>query len=175
MFFVGRGVDFIDGAGGTDELRVDGALNEWTIVMQADGSVLATHATWGANTLVNVETISFARTGETLSVADAVAQTPNAPTQLLDDDNVINGTNGDDTLTAVDGIQGLYGGVGNDTYIGQTAGSQINYDGLRSEYAIVQNGDGSITVAHDIWGTDTLINIDPVSYTHLTLPTTPYV
>ena len=83
-FFVGRGIDFVDGGAGFDVLNVDGDLIEWTFSTQADGSLLATHATWGANTLTNVEAIFFARSGETFSVADAIAGTAGLPAQRID-------------------------------------------------------------------------------------------
>ena len=132
--FVGRGVDFGDGRGGDDVLNVDGALSEWTFIEQNDGSVVATHATWGENTLINIESIFFARTDETVSIEDAIAGTPNRAAQLVDDDEVLNETNGDDVLVANNNLLGLYGGVGDDTYDGGGVNfSQINYDGARSE------------------------------------------
>ena len=152
-FFVGRGTDFVDGGGGNDVLNVDGEVIEWTFTQLANGNVLMTHPTWGANTLANIESIFFARSGTTMSVQDAIDATAGLPDQRLDSDNVINGTDGDDFLFASVGIQGLYGGVGNDTFDGDAGNfNQVNYDGIRSEFSIVDNGDGSITVFHPIWG-----------------------
>jgi len=167
-FFVGMGIDFVDGGAGFDVLNVDGDLIEWTFTEQNDGSVLATHATWGANTLTNVEAIFFARSGETFSLVDSIAGTAGLPAQRIDNDNVLNGTNGDDVLFATANLSGLYGGVGDDIYDADPNGfSQINYDGARSEFTIVENADGSITIFHPIWGTDTASNIDALIFTGL--------
>ena len=105
-----------------------------------------THPTWGENTLVGIEQILSQRSGETFSIDDAIASTNGLPRFRLDNDNVINGTNGDDFITADANVQGFYGGTGDDTYFGTDAFEQVNYDGSRSEYNITQNGDGSITV-----------------------------
>jgi len=166
VFFVGRGVDFIDGGAGNDVLNVDGEAIEWTFTQLANGDVVMTHPTWGENTLSNVESIFFARSGETLSVQAAIAATAGLPAQRVDSDNVVNGTNGNDTIQVVDGLQGAYGGVGDDIYNGAVDSfSQVNYDGVRSEFTIVENANGSITVFHPIWGTDTLTNIDGLAFT----------
>jgi len=159
VFFVGRGVDFIDGGAGNDVLNVDGEAIEWTFTQLANGDVVMTHPTWGENTLSNVESIFFARSGETLSIQAAIAATAGLPAQRVDSDNVVNGTNGNDTIQVVDGLQGAYGGVGDDIYNGAADSfSQVNYDGVRSEFTIVENANGSITVFHPIWGTDTGTN-----------------
>ena len=107
VFFVGRGVDSIDGGSGTDTLNVDGEAIEWNFSTLADGSVVMTHPTWGTNTLTNVESIFFARSGETLSIADAIAATAGLPAQRVHSDVVLNGTPGDDTLVNSAGLAGL--------------------------------------------------------------------
>jgi len=166
VFFVGRGVDSIDGGAGTDTLNVDGEAIEWNFSTLADGSVVMTHPTWGTNTLTNVESIFFARSGETLSIADAIAATAGLPAQRVDSDVVLNGSPGDDTLVDTAGLAGLYGGVGDDTFIGVDGNfSQVNYDGLRSEFTITENDDGSLNVSHPIWGTDTIVDIDALVFT----------
>jgi len=166
VFFVGRGTDTINGRGGQDVLNVDGEALEWNFTTLADGSVVMTHPTWGTNTLTNVESIFFARSGTTLSIADAIAATAGLPTLRVDSDTVLNGTPGNDTLQDAVGLLGLYGGVGNDTYQGVAGNfSQVNYDGIRSEFTITENNDGSITVFHPIWGTDTLVDINALVFT----------
>ena len=166
VFFVGRGTDTINGGGGQDVLNVDGEAIEWNFETLANGSVVMTHPTWGTNTLTNVESIFFARSGDTLSIADAIAATAGLPTLRVDSDTVLNGTPGSDNLQDVSGLFGLYGGVGNDTYQGVAGNfSQVNYDGLRSEFTITENNDGSITISHPVWGTDRLTNIDALVFT----------
>ncbi len=165
VFFAGRGTDVIQGGAGNDTLNVDGDIFEWTFSANADGSITMTHPTWGENTLVGIEQILSQRSGEVFSIDDAIASTNGLPRFRLDNDNVINGTNGDDTIAATADVQGFYGGTGDDVYFGTDSFEQVNYDGARSEYNISENGDGSITVDHPIWGTDTLNDIDALIFT----------
>ena len=165
VFFAGRGTDLIQGGAGNDTLRVDGDIFEWTFSANADGSVTMTHPTWGENTLVGIEQILSQRSGETFSIDEAIASTDGLPRFRLDNDNVINGTNGDDVIPGGTDVQGFYGGTGDDVFFGTGDFEQVNYDGSRSEYSITQNGDGSITVDHPIWGTDTLNDIDALIFT----------
>ena len=164
-FFAGRGTDVIQGGAGNDTLRVDGDIFEWTFSANANGSVTMTHPTWGENTLTGIEQILSQRSGETFSIDDAIASTNGLPRFRLDNDNVINGTNGNDTIQGSAGVQGFYGGQGDDIFLGTNAFEQVNYDGARSEYNITQNADGSLTVDHPIWGTDTLTDIDGLIFT----------
>ena len=165
VFFAGRGTDVIQGGAGNDTLNVDGDIIEWTFSANADGSVTMTHPTWGENTLIGIENIFSQRAGQSFSIDDAIAMTNGLPRFRLDGDNVINGTNGDDVIEATAEVQGFYGGTGDDVYFGTDAFEQVNYDGSRSEYTITENGDGSLTVDHPIWGTDTLFDIDGLIFT----------
>lgn len=165
VFFAGRGTDVIRGEAGNDTLNVDGDIFEWTYSANADGSVTMTHPTWGENTLIGIEQITSQRSGETFSIDAAIASTNGLPRFRLDNDNVINGTNGDDNIQGGADVQGFYGGTGNDVYFGTDGFEQVNYDGARSEYNITQNNDGSITVDHPIWGTDILNDIDALIFT----------
>jgi len=83
-FFAGRGVDVIQGGNGTDTLRVDGDIFEWTFSANADGSVTMTHPTWGENTLTGIEQILSQRSGQTFSIDDAIASTNGLPRFRLD-------------------------------------------------------------------------------------------
>lgn len=163
-FFVGRGNDLVRGLGGTDTLRVDGDVFEWTYSQDGD-TLTMTHPTWGVNTLISLERIFSLRSGQDFTVNQAIASTNGLPAFRLDNDNVINGTPGNDTIPGQVGVQGFYGGLGNDTYQGTGNFEQVNYDGARAEYTFSRNANGSIRVSHPIWGTDTLINIDGVIFT----------
>ena len=117
-FFSGRGTDVINGGAGNDTLNVDGDIFEWTFSTNADGSVTMTHPTWGENTLIGIENILSQRSGETFTIDEAIASTNGLPRFRLDNDNVINGTNGDDFIEASEDVQGFYGGTGDDVYFG---------------------------------------------------------
>jgi len=163
-FFSGRGTDLVRGLGGTDTLRVDGDVFEWTYT-QNGNTVTMAHPTWGVNTLIDMERIFSFRSSQTFTIAQAIASTNGLPVFRLDNDNVINGTPGNDTIPGQAGIDGYYGGQGNDTYQGTGNWEQVNYDGARAEYTFTQNANGSIRVSHPIWGTDTLVNIDALIFT----------
>ena len=164
IFFVGRGTDLVQGRGGEDTLRVDGDVFEWTY-QPASARLIMSHPTWGVNTLSSIERIESLRSGQTFTIAQARASTDGLPEFRLDNDNVVNGTPGNDVIPATAGVQGFYGGLGNDTYQGTGNFEQVNYDGARSEYSFSQNANGSVRVSHPIWGTDTLVDIDALIFT----------
>ena len=164
VFFVGRGNDLVRGLGGQDTLRVDGDVFEWTYAQNGD-TVTMSHPTWGVNTLISIEQIFSLRSGSNFTINQAIASTNGLPAFRLDGDNVINGTPGNDFIPSQAGVQGFYGGLGNDTYQGTGNFEQVNYDGARAEYTFAQLANGSIRVTHPIWGTDTLTNIDGLIFT----------
>jgi len=163
-FFAGRGNDLIRGLGGQDTLRVDGDVFEWTYTQDGD-TVTMTHPTWGVNTLISIERIFSLRASQVFTMNQAIASTNGLPAFRLDNDNVINGTPWDDVIPTQVGVQGLYGGLGDDTYQGTNGYDQVNYDGARAEYTFTLNANGSVRVSHPIWGTDTLVNIDGLIFT----------
>ena len=164
-FNAGMGVgDTLIGNSANDILNVEGGVVEWTFFNNGDGSVTMTHPTWGANMMTGIDTILFGRTGETLSVADAIAATAGLPAFRLDDDGVVNGTPFDDVMIGTDGFDNYYGGVGNDVYDGGAGFDQVNYDGLRSDYNIADNGDGSYTISNDVFGIDTITNVEGIFF-----------
>ena len=158
-FYAGRGNDSITGNGRRDVLNVDGDVVEWTFGQSA-GNVTMSHATWGVNTISGIEQITFGRSGQTMTVDDAIAATAGLPRFRIDADGVINGTPGGDRMTGSGADELFYGGVGNDNYNGRGGFDQVNYDGNRSEYTISDNGDGSYSVDHNVWGQDTIRNIE---------------
>ena len=164
-FSAGMGVgDSVVGNSADDTLNVEGGVVEWTFFNNADGSVTMTHPTWGSNIMTGIDTILFGRTGETLSVADAIAATAGLPAFRLDADGVVNGTPFDDVMTGTTDFDNYYGGVGNDFYDGGAGFDQVNLDGLRSDYTIVDNGDGTITISNTVFGEDTISNIEGIFF-----------
>lgn len=159
-FYTLRGNDSIEGRSNNDTLNVDGDVIEWTFTENNDGSVSMSHAMWGIKTIEGIESILFGRSGETMSVAEAITATAGLPEFRVDADGVTNGTPDDDVMTGTAGSDFFYGGVGDDSYDGRGGFDQLNYDGNRSEYDITQNADGSYTLDHAIWGTDTVENVE---------------
>lgn len=152
--------DSVVGNSNNDLLIVDGDLVEWTFFNNGDGTVTMQHATWGVNTISGIENIIFSRSQQTLSVNDAIAQTAGLPAFRVDADGQINGTPFDDVMIGNGGDQTFYGGVGNDFMDGGAGFDQATFDGFIRDYNIFQNADGSITLVSDIWGTDTVTNIE---------------
>ena len=161
VFYGDRGNDVIDGNGGNyNQVEYDGALIEYTFTQNANGSVTASHATWGTDTLTDIDGFWFSREQAWYSIEDAIRLTESQPDFRLDDDGVLNGTPGNDIMTGTEADDFYYGGTGDDTYDGQGGYNQVNFDGDLSDYTITQNGNGSFTFDHPVWGTDTLTNID---------------
>lgn len=78
---------------------------------------------------------------------------------------------GDDIFIGNDANNIFYGGQGDDRFDGAGGKyNQVNYEGSFADYIITQNSDGSFTVQHDIWGTDTLINIDGLRFADASAP-----
>lgn len=161
VFYADRGDDFIDGNGGDyNQVDYDGALVEYTFTLNADGSVTASHATWGVDTLVDIDGFWFIREQAWYSIEDAIAASEGQPTFRLDDDGVLNGTPGDDDMFGGDQDELYYGGTGDDYIDGGDGFDQVNFDGSLSDYTVTRNGDGSYTFDHPVWGTDTLVDIE---------------
>lgn len=159
-FYSLRGNDSITGRSNRDTLNVDGDVIEWVFTENTDGSVSMSHAMWGIKTIDGIENILFGRSGETMTVAEAIAATDGLPDFRMDADGVLNGSPGNDIMNGTGADEYFYGGVGNDAINGRGGFDQINYDGNRSEYMITQNTDGSFRISHDIWGTDTVRNVE---------------
>ena len=160
-FYGDRGNDGIDGNGGNyNQVDYDGALIEYTFTRNADGSVTASHATWGTDTLTDIDGFWFAREQAWYSIDDAINLTSAQPAFRLDDDGVLNGTPGNDRMIGTGADDFYYGGTGNDVYDGNGGYNQVNYDGALADYTVTRNGNGSYTFDHPVWGTDTLTNID---------------
>lgn len=161
VFYGDRGNDIINGNGGNyNQAEYDGSLNEYTFTQNANGSVTASHATWGTDTLTDIDGLWFTREQAWYSIEDAVRLSEGEPTFRLDEDGVLNGTPGNDRMVGTAADDFYYGGTGNDTYNGAGGYNQVNYDGDLSDYTITQNGNGSFTFDHPVWGRDTLTNID---------------
>ena len=164
IFYGDRGNDSFDGRGAEyDQVEYDGELREYTFVRNADGSVTASHATWGTDTLIDIDGLWFVREAAWYSVDDAVRLTADTPGFRLDADNVWNGTPGNDVMRAEEGGWNFYGGTGNDRYVGRDdAYDQVNFDGGLDDWTFTQNDNGVIIARHDVWGTDRLVDIDGI-------------
>lgn len=183
VFYGGRGDDVYDGGGGDyNQVDLDGALAEYTLTDNGDGSVTLSHPEYGTDTLTDIDGLWFYGEGRWYSLTDALAggnsgdpgggdpgdggqdpgdpADPAAPITGTDGPDLLTGTAGDDTILAGGGRDVINGTSGNDTIDGQGGDyNQVDYEGALEDYTMTRNDDGTITVSHPQFGTDTLANI----------------
>lgn len=121
------GSDVLDGGAGTDTARFSGAVAA-TVDLGKTGPQ---DTGYGFDKLVGIENL------EGGSGADRLAGDING--------NVLTGNGGNDTLKGGGGDDTLEGGAGSDKAI---------YAGVRAEYTVTANGDGSFTVTDSVAGRD---------------------
>ena len=147
-----------------DQVDYQGRLSDYTFTRNADGSVTVSHARFGTDTLIDIEGFWFHGEQAWYSLDDAIRLTQEADggTGWVDEFGTITGGTGDDVLTGASGVQDIfYGDRGDDVFDGRGAEyDQVEYDGEMREYTFTRNADGSVTVSHPSWGTDTLVDID---------------
>ncbi len=135
--FNGNAADNIfTGGAGVDTLTHEGAADAVTVDLTAG---TATGASIGSDTLISIENVSGSDFDDSLMGTSAA--------------NVISGGLGADTLTGGSGDDTLDGGFGVDTAI---------FSGVSTDYTIIDNGDGSLTITDTVGqdGVDILISIE---------------
>ncbi|WP_187970830.1 hypothetical protein [Aquibium microcysteis] len=97
----------------------------------------------------------------------AVGLAPGYIVQAAYDDNLVAATGGfvagtdrPDRFIGSAGDDTFYGGLGDDSYEGGSGVNLVEYDGAASDYRILRQPNGSVTVFHPTFGIDTLIGID---------------
>lgn len=156
VFSPGSGNDTIDGNGGDyNQVDYDGALADYTITQNDNGTVTVAHPTLGTDTLTDIDGFWFGGEGQWYSLADALANSGGPVDQPFQE-----GTDGNDVLVGSNINNVFFGGAGDDIIDGNGGDyNQADYDGSINDYAIFDNGDGTYTVNHAN-GTDTLTDID---------------
>lgn len=143
-----------------DQVDYTGSLRDYTFVQNDNGSITVTHPTLGTDTLWDIDGFWFSGESRWYSLSDAIALTA-SDNGYVDEFGVITGTTGNNQLIGTAAEDLFYGDRGNDIMDGNGASyDQVEYGGELREYTFVQNADGSVTVSHPTWGTDTLIDID---------------
>ena len=146
-----------------DQVDYQGHLEDYVFTRNADGSVTVSHPTLGTDTLWSIEGLWFHGERQWYSVDDAIGLSAQASGDgYVDAFGTLTGGVGDDRLVGTEGEEDVfYGARGDDTFIGGgDEYDQVEYDGEMREYTFVENADGSVTVSHPTWGTDTLVDID---------------
>ena len=167
-FYGGKGNDVYEGKGDYNQVDYDGKASDYQFVRNADGTVTVTHPTYGTDTLRDIDGFWFRGESKWYPIEDLAAEAPIDGGGEPDGDvNVINatggyveGTDGADLFIGTGGKDTFYGGKGDDVYKGGAGYDQVDYDGKASDYSFVRNTDGSVTVSHPTYGTDTLEGIN---------------
>ncbi|MCA0405850.1 MAG: DUF1929 domain-containing protein [Proteobacteria bacterium] len=166
-FYGGKGNDVYEGGKiGYNQVNYSGKMTDYTFARNADGSVSISHPVYGKDTLKDIQGLYFADEGRYYAVIDLVADAANATYQRTADakGGLIDGTSKNDTFTGLAGNDYFYGGKGNDTYDGGTGWNEVYFAGSASEYTMAKNADGSLTISHPSYGTDTLKNVQAVFF-----------
>jgi len=165
-----NGQDVVFGSGGNDLIELgddydqivyEGAAEDYTITRNDDGSLTVIKPDGAIDTLIGVDGFWF--NGEAAWYSSDVLAAPGG------ENGTITGTNGDDQLQGTDGndfINGLEGediiiaSEGSDTITLGDGYDQVNYAGSASDYIIMGNADGTITITKPGGGIDTLEGVD---------------
>lgn len=178
------GDDLIDGGGGTDTTMHYGTHADYIITQNADGSWTLTDTeeaadNQGTDTLINIERLTFTRTGTfTPEELLALQTTDNQTLTGTNAPDIISGSLGDDTIDGGDGADSLYGGPGDDRITGGRGDDFINggigidtifYTGTFADYTLTANANTSVTITDNrtgavSQGTDTVFNADLVEF-----------
>jgi Ca2+-binding RTX toxin-like protein len=128
----GAGDDLLDGQGGAyNQVDYDGAASDYTFTRNADNSITVSHATYGTDTLKNIDGVWFY--GES-AWYDLGTLAPDPNTYVgTGNSGYFGGTTGDDTII-------FTGGTGN--YVSADAGNDIIvFSGNVADYNILGQGD----------------------------------
>lgn len=161
----GAGNDVLQGQGGAyNQVDYDGGPGDYTFVRNDNDTVAVTSAAWGADTLTDIDGVWFRGAGQWYAIADLFGSSgPGDTIAGGAGDDFLSGTSGDDTILGGDGNDTLYGYLGDDFLDGEVGSyNQVDYDGASADYLFTRESDGSVTVSHDVYGTDTLRNINGV-------------
>jgi len=163
------GIDTLVGGGGFDQIGYYGQGSnsaDFTFVDNGDGSVTATNAVFGADTIWDIDGIYFEQEAAFYTLNDLTYTTYGTS-----GNDVISGTSRNDLIIADAGIDIINASAGNDTIVGQNVAAggneynQVNYLGIgsnSSNVSFVDNGDGSVTASSSEFGSDTLWGIDGI-------------
>ncbi len=156
----GPGIDLISGGAGIDTLSYRGEFGRFDIDL-ARGTTLSDRTASGV--LVIEDAI-----GELVTDAAGVT-TFNATADIENAEGGI----GDDTISGSGGDNSLAGLGGNDVIDGRGGIDTARFTGIRSDYQITVNADGSLTVTDTVPGrdgTDIVRNVEFLAFADVTIP-----
>ena len=154
--------DIIGNDGEYDELSLAGSAADYTFTANGDGSITLTGDLVGTDTLTSIDGVWF-RGAQRWSNINDLLDTPGGLIEGTAGDEILFGSDGEDTMIGNGGSDVFRGSLGNDTIIGDAGVyDELSLAGSAADYAFIDNGDGTVTVTGDLIGTDTLEEIDGV-------------
>lgn len=165
-FYGGRGDDIFDGGpeGDYNQVNYEGSAKDYTFTRNADGSVTVKHPIFGTDTLKNIDGLWFDGEARWYALDDLLPKPSGRVFEGTAGADAIEGTSGDDVFNGRGGDDTFVGGRGNDRFNGGEGYDQVDFFGTREEYAIKKNADGTVTISHATWGSDTLDNIEGIYF-----------
>ena len=158
----GAGDDVYDGGPGIDVVTYTSATH--AIIVDLNASDRSGHPTLGGSTVGGLLAAAGKAAATPVGYAEGVDIGTDA---LISIENVVGGQ-GSDTITGNAADNVIIGGAGNDILDGGAGTDTAVYSGNRSDYTVVQNADGSLTVtdtrANAPDGTDTLRNFELLKF-----------
>ncbi|MBP7704291.1 MAG: VCBS repeat-containing protein [Caulobacter sp.] len=139
----GWGDDFMAGGLGNDSYFVDSGLDE-VLESAGEGTDTVFSSAWGYTLTDNVEHLTLIGTGSYRGDGNALNNTITA----TDEFNALYGHDGNDTLHGLGGGDQLYGGAGNDVLYGGDGGDNL-YGGLGADKLYGGAGDDSFWFGND--------------------------
>jgi len=153
----GDGADTIEGGAGDDVLAFDDEENDYSLTLQADGSVLVEHiASSEVDTLIGVEAVKF-QGGAATALRTLL---PNLGSESIDTleasgSTLIVALDGTDTITLTGLGNTVEGGDGTDT---------VWLDGDAEDFTFVRHADGAVEVTGLSGSVATLIGVERLAF-----------
>ncbi|WP_367716547.1 calcium-binding protein [Nitratireductor sp. GISD-1A_MAKvit] len=159
----GAGNDVLQGeGGGYNQVDYDGKPGDYSFVLNDNDTITVTSSVWGTDTLTEINGVWFRGASQWYPIEDLFDS--GGPEQTITgsaENNYLRGARGNDTILGGDGDDTFYGYLGDDVLDGEGgAYNQVDYDGAATDYVFTREADGSVTVSHGVYGSDTLRNIN---------------
>ena len=159
------GDDYIDGGFGNDTAVFNGKSSDYIIASNQDGTfIVDLYGSDGGDYLNNVEQLYFNGDSQSISVGDLNFISDTSGNDVLNGGNArdtIFSLEGDDVVTAGSGDDVVIRGSGNSDIDGGVGSDIVSYSGTASDFVIVLNNDGSVSVTGEEVS-DRLTNIERI-------------
>lgn len=153
--------EIIGNAASYDEFSLAGSPADYTFTDNGDGTITASGALIGTDVLTDIDGVWFRGSKQWFNINELL--TSNGTIEGTSGDDVLFGTDADETMIGNGGSDVFRGSIGNDTIIGNASSyDELSLSGSSADYTFTRNSDGTIQVVGDAIDTDTLTDIDGV-------------